>query len=209
MNNNSANLREQHMIKIEEERFEFAERYTLLEIDLKLKFEGQKATPQTCLEMRDFLESNLRAISKIMGGRRVPEVEVKLEQNKHTKAWDEVKVFYPEVFAEQDEHLYSALYSYIFDLIPKTQDTEQEPEVSPTTKALLGLASEISEYELFKTFFEAFGIAYGMYPIAAGREPKKLVLEVAQSNFHFDIAGKYLGVEQDEMKIFEPREVKS
>jgi hypothetical protein len=95
------------------------------------------------------------------------------------------------VSVEVDESTHSALYHYMFDLVPRTTDTQQEPEVGPTSKALLGLASEISEYELFKTFFETFGIVYGMYPIEAGREPKKLVLEVAQSNFHFDVAGKY------------------
>jgi hypothetical protein len=76
------------MTKIEEERLEFAERYTILEKNLNIKFTGQKILPQICLEMHDFLESNLRAISELMGGRRIPKLEVKPEQNKHTKAWD-------------------------------------------------------------------------------------------------------------------------
>jgi len=69
-----------------------------------------------------------------------------------------------------------------------------------------------TEIEEFKQFFKRYGVSCGGHKyhpdICSNRvsQNTEILITVAQAHFHFDKAGKYLGVEADEMGGFDARE---
>jgi len=74
-------------------------------------------------------------------------------------------------------------------------------------------ATATSDYARFVTFFAAMGVVHTAYRDCRSRPVQTLgmlsrchVITTGQAHFIFDLDGRYLGVEQDEMGGFDPRQ---